>query len=65
MGFGTIGWSFSKTDEVPVGLVESQWGRPESQWDRLSMGMLQGVVLIFEKLSKRLCNLLERATFYE
>ena len=36
MGLGTIGWGFSKTDGVPVGLVESQWGR-------LSMGMLQGV----------------------
>ena len=36
MGLGTTGWGFSKTDGVPVGLVESQWGR-------LSMGMLQGV----------------------
>ena len=36
MGLGTIGWGFSKTDGVPVGLVESQWGR-------LSVGMLQGV----------------------
>ena len=43
MGLGIIGWGFSKTDGVPVGLVESQWGYLESQWDRLSMGMLQGV----------------------
>ena len=42
-GVGDLGWSFSKTDGVPVGLVESQWGCPESQWGRLSMGMLQGV----------------------
>ena len=44
VGLGTIGWGFSKTDEVPVGLVECQWGCLESQWSRLSMGMLQGVV---------------------
>ena len=37
MVLGTNGWGFSKTDGVPVGLVESQWGRP-------SMGMLHGVV---------------------
>ena len=44
MGLGTIGWGFSKTDGVPVGLVESQWGRSESQSGRPLMGMLQGVV---------------------
>ena len=43
-GVGVIGWGFSKTDGVPVGLVEGQWGFPESQWGRLSVGMLQGVV---------------------
>ena len=43
MGLGTTGWGFSKTDGVPVELVESQWGCLESQWGRLSMGMLQGV----------------------
>ena len=36
MGLGATGWGFSKADGVSVGLVESQWGR-------LSMGMLQGV----------------------
>ena len=45
MELGTIGWGFSKMDGVPVGLVESQWGCSESQWGRLSMGMLQGVEL--------------------
>ena len=42
MGLGTIGGGFSKMDGVPVELVESQWGCPESQWDRVSMGILQG-----------------------
>ena len=32
MWLGTIGWGFSKTDGVPVGFVESQWGCLESQW---------------------------------
>ena len=52
MGLGTIGWGFSKTDGVPVGLVESQWGCLESQWGRLSMEMLQGVVVSKLPLSR-------------
>ena len=50
MGLGTIGWGFSKTDGIPVGLVESEWGCLESEWGRwgwgCAMGMLQGVVLL-------------------
>ena len=61
MGLGTTGWGFSKTDGVPVGLVESQWGCLESQWGRLSMGMLQGVAetgSIFPE-SSNFCQLLD------
>ena len=43
MGLEITRWGYSKTDGVPVGLVESQWSCLESQWGRLSMGMLQGV----------------------
>ena len=46
MGLRTIGWGFSKTDGVLMRLVESQWDCPESQWGRLSMEMLQGVVCV-------------------
>ena len=35
MGLGTIGGGFSKTDGVPLELVENQWGR-------VLMGILQG-----------------------
>ena len=49
MGLETIGWGFSKTDGVPVELVESQWDCLESHWGRLLMGMLQGVVPNFSQ----------------
>ena len=57
MGFGTIGWRFSKTDGVPVGLAESQWGCPKSEWGRLSMGMLQGVVQLIQYSFIHSCHL--------
>ena len=44
-GLGTIGWGFSKTDGVLVGLAESQCGCLESQWGRLLVGMLHGPYL--------------------
>ena len=65
MGLGSIGGGFSKTDGVPLELVESQWGCPESQWGRVLMGILQGggegLVLIRRK--NRRCWLREQSPF--
>ena len=48
MGLRTTEWGCSETDGVPVELVESQWGR-------LSMGMLQGVVTLVTLIVLPMC----------